>query len=103
MATRTPLYKLADALLKAQGKEGGVHDWVYERRMRLQPKPWGAIAAELARVTGGDVAVSSVALREWFAEEMAAERVRDPDASEEDPDHRSATGTQGRAPCCRGL
>ena len=74
MAIKSPLYRLADALLKAQGHEG-LRPWVYERRMRLQPRPWGAIAADLAEATDNEVSITSVALREWFAEEMAAERL----------------------------
>lgn len=78
MANKSALYRLADALLKAQGY-AGLQEWVYTRRLRLQPKPWGAIASELARVTDGEVAVTSVALREWFADEMAKERAEDSD------------------------
>lgn len=90
MATKSPLYRLADLLLKQQGHEG-VSAWVYARRMRLQPKAWGAIAAELAAATAGEVNITSVALREWFAEEMAAERSRDPDSGDDDDvDHPQA-------------
>lgn len=89
MTSRSPLYRLADVLLRAQGHEG-VREWVYARRMRLQPKAWGAIAGELARVTEGEVSITSVALREWFAEEMAAERLKDPDATADDVDDAQA-------------
>ena len=74
--TRRHWIGLADHLLASQGYEG-IKEWVYERRLRLQPVPWAQLAAELRQATSDEVAITPVALRQWFIDEISAEHATD--------------------------
>lgn len=76
MMTKSALYRLADHLLASQGYKG-IKEWVYERRLRLQPVPWAQLASELRQATSGEVVITSVALRQWFIDEISAEHAAD--------------------------
>ena len=84
MNTKPPRYLLADRILRdSQGKS--LREWVFEHRAgtaerpRLTPMAWGQVAKKLALATDGEVAVTQLTLRSWFAEELAAVRAENED------------------------
>lgn len=64
----TPLQRTADALLRAQGHEGGIDAFVLSRR----PRSWRTIAADLREATEGAVDVTDVTLINWYGDRAAA-------------------------------
>lgn len=72
----SPLYLLADRILReTQGVS--LRDWVLQRRQRLHRVSWAELARRLGRATSGQVSVTTVTLRSWFAVELERARSQD--------------------------
>lgn len=85
---KTARHLLADRILRdSLGKS--LREWVIEHRAgtaerpRLTPMAWGQLAKKLAVATNGEVAVTQLTLRSWFAEELAAVRAENEDQEDE--------------------
>lgn len=72
----SPLYLLADRILR-DSQDTSLRDWVLERRQRLHRVSWAELVARLARVTDGQVVITTVTLRSWFAADLARARADD--------------------------
>lgn len=82
MTNKPPRYLLADHILwETHGKS--LCQWVFEHRKRLQPVSWAVLTERLASATDGQVSVTQLTLRAWFADEIEAEHQADELASSE--------------------
>ncbi len=70
---RSPLYQLADVLVRGAVGQS-LHEWMLAGRTRVERLSWPRMSAELARLTEGRVAATTVTLRSWMAADLRTSR-----------------------------
>ena len=62
---------------RRDSQDTSLRDWVLERRQRLHRVSWAELVERLTRFTDGQVVITTVTLRSWFAADLARARADD--------------------------